>query len=169
MGVNPNLYIRAYCPHRSIVPPRVNIHTACPREVILVQLLARVSAVAPTVSLCLCPLSDVRSVCPPPVCPSRHQALPSGIGPFLERSTDILRRPPALAADDSHACRFFFFALLDRVNPSSTSVYIYVYVYIYIYMYIYIYIYIYVYVYTHIYISGNSRRLPLERTSLDLG
>jgi len=37
---------------------------------------------------------------------------PSSIGPFLERTFDILRRPSALAADASHACRrvvFCFF------------------------------------------------------------
>ena len=44
------------------------------------QLLANVSAVAPPASPCPCPLSDVRSLC-----------TPSGIGPFLERSFDILR------------------------------------------------------------------------------
>ena len=42
--------------------------TCCPREVILVQLLTRVNAVAPPVSPCLCPLSDVRSLCAPPRC-----------------------------------------------------------------------------------------------------
>jgi len=68
-------------------------------------LLARVSAVAPPLSLC--PLSDMRSLCAPlpSVCPSGHQALPSGIGLFFERSIDILRRPSAHAAAASPACR----------------------------------------------------------------
>ena len=68
-------------------------------------LLARVRAVAPPVSPCLCPLSDVRSLCAPLRCVRVGTSPPpSGIGPFLERSFDILRRPSALAADASHAC-----------------------------------------------------------------
>jgi len=72
-------------------------------------LLARVRAVAPPLSLSMSPVGrevPVIPVCPPPpVCPSGHQALPSGSGPFFERSIDILRRPSALTADASPACR----------------------------------------------------------------
>ena len=80
-------------------PPCIDLgleKDSCPREVILV----------PPQSLAVrVPCRTSGPCVPPPVCPSRHQALPSGIGPFLERSFDILRRPSALAADASHACR----------------------------------------------------------------
>jgi len=69
-------------------------------------LLTCVSAVAPPLSLSVSPVEPEVPVCPhPSVCPSGHQALPSGIGPFFERSIDILRRPSAHAADASPACR----------------------------------------------------------------
>jgi len=51
-------------------------------------------------SLPVCVLCRTSGPCvPPPVCPCWHQAVPSGIGPFLERSINILRRPSALSAD----------------------------------------------------------------------
>ena len=60
------------------------------------QLLARVSAVAPPVSPCPCPLSDLGPCVPPPVCPSRHQDPPPPVlGPFwnipLTSCADLLR------------------------------------------------------------------------------
>jgi len=77
-----------------------------------VQLLARVSAEAPPVCPCPCPLSNTRSL-----------YAPSGMGPFFERSFDILRRPSALAAYASHACRrfFFFFFFLQVELPFDSN------------------------------------------------
>jgi len=95
--------------------------TTCPREVILVQLLARVRAVALPVCPCPCSLSEIRSMC-----------APSGSGPFLERTFDILRRPSAHAADASHACRrgYHYIAAHDiayGVTPSPLrAIYVYV-------------------------------------------
>ena len=87
----------------SCSPRRGNL---CPREVILMPLLTCVSAVAPLRVLSVSPVGHEVPVCPhPSMCPSGHQALPSGIGPFFERSIDILRRPSAHAADASPACR----------------------------------------------------------------
>jgi len=74
-----------------------------------VQLLARVSAVAPPVYPCPCPLSDIRSLC-----------APSGIGSF-ERSFAILRRPP-LRSQQTPATPvvvFFLFLLVCHLACSG--------------------------------------------------
>ena len=64
-------------------------------------------------------------------------------------------------------------------HRSCICVYIYIHIYIYIYLYIYIYIYIYIHVYIrkcifinvsfyiYIYISGNQRKIRVERLSSD--
>jgi len=82
-------------------------------------LLARVSAVP--LSLSMSPVGrEVPVSPPPPVCPSGHQALRSGIGPFFERSIDNVRRPSALIADASPACRSFGLTLAIGRPRSST-------------------------------------------------
>jgi len=70
LGLSPTFGLTRSSFGYALLSSFVNFHSypLCPREVILVQLLARVSAVAPPV--CPCPLSDIRSLC-----------APSGIGP----------------------------------------------------------------------------------------
>jgi len=58
------------------------LHAYCPREVILVPLLARVSAVAPLVSPCLSPVGRQVPVCPLRCVRVGTRPSPPALGPF---------------------------------------------------------------------------------------